>query len=167
LGGNRDEDIGEMKKFQHRFKVAAPIKKVNAFHRSSSSLKAITPPFFFMSNVIAPDQLADGDVMSFTLWLGPFPVRWQARLENINPEGFVDIQFDGPFSSWKHTHRFEAWGTDHTLVMDDVEYSIRRHWFWGPIGLIMAIGLPILFWYRARRTREILEGGNILSSLDS
>ena len=145
-------------RYQHNFKVAASIEDVNNFHRSSSSLKAITPPFFFMSNVIAPDQLADGNEMSFTLWLGPFPVRWRARIANFSPTGFDDIQLSGPFSTWKHAHRFEALDHNHTLVLDKVEYTIRRHWFWGLIGFLMALGLPILFFFRSRRTKAILEG---------
>jgi ligand-binding SRPBCC domain-containing protein len=144
--------------FQNHFKVAAPIEEVNAFHRSSSSLKAITPPVFFMSNIQAPDHLADGIEMAFTLWLGPLPVRWNARVENFSPTGFDDIQTGGPFKTWKHAHRFEALDENNTRVLDQVEYSLRRHWFWGPIGLMMALGLPVLFWYRARRTRSIVEG---------
>ena len=144
-------------RYQHTFKVAAPIQKVNAFHRSSRSLKVITPPVFFMSNVLAPEELADGNKMAFTIWLGPLPIRWIARVENFSPTGFDDIQTSGPFKSWKHAHRFEALDENNTQVVDNVEYSFQRHWFWGVIGLVMALGLPILFWYRGLRTRATLE----------
>lgn len=146
-----------MKTFKHAFDVATSREKVAAFHRSSSSLKAITPRWFFMSNVDAPLQLSDGDEMAFTLWLGPLPVRWHARLENVSESGFDDVQIRGPYASWVHTHRFEAIDSHQTQVLDDVTFAIRRHWFWGPIGFLMAMGLPILFFYRARKTRAILE----------
>jgi ligand-binding SRPBCC domain-containing protein len=144
-------------KYQHSFTVNAPLDQVSAFHRAASSLKAITPPFFFMSGLQAPAQLSDGDEMAFTLWMGPLPIRWEARIEKINPAGFDDIQTSGPFKTWIHTHQFEVIDPKHTRVIDDIEYSLRRHWFWGIIGGVMALGLPILFWYRARKTRTIIE----------
>lgn len=109
-----------------------------------------------MSRILAPDQLSDGDDLAFTLWLGPFPVRWEARVENFSPIGFDDIQVRGPFESWRHAHRFEALDENNTRVQDQVEYSLRRHLFWGGAGFLMALGLPILFWYRARKTRSII-----------
>ena len=67
-----------------------------------------------MSNIQAPDHLADGNEMAFTLWLGPLPVRWNARVENFSPTGFDDIQTGGPFETWKHAHRFEALAKNNT-----------------------------------------------------
>ena len=113
-----------------------------------------------MSRILAPNQLSDGDEMAFTLWLGPFPVRWEARVENFTPVGFDDIQVCGPFDSWKHAHRFEALDENNTRVLDHVEYNFRRHIFWGAVGLLMALGLPILFWYRAMKTQWLLENHN-------
>lgn len=143
--------------FERRFTVSAPIEKVNTFHRSASSLKAITPPFLFMSGIRAADQLSDGDEIGFTLWMGPIPVRWTARIENLNSHGFDDVLIAGPFQNWDHSHRFEPIDENNTRVIDQIEYSFRRHWFWGPVGLLMALGLPVLFAYRAWRTQRILE----------
>lgn len=143
--------------FKNHFTVAAPLDQVNAFHRSARSLKTITPPFLFMSNVSAPERLTDGDEMAFTLWFGPMPVRWRVRVENFHPTGFDDVQLSGPFRSWKHSHRFEPIDGEHTRVVDQISYSIRPHWFWGVVGLAMALGLPLLFWYRSWRTRATLE----------
>ena len=95
--------------------------------------------------------------MAFTLWMGPLPVRWQVQVENFHRLGFDDVQLSGPFSSWAHSHRFEAIDDDHTRVVDKITYSIRRHWFWGLVGMAMALGLPLLFWYRGWRTRAALE----------
>jgi ligand-binding SRPBCC domain-containing protein len=146
-------------KYQHRFDVNATVEKVNSFHQSAKSLKSITPPFFFMSGIKAPARLSEGDEMAFTLWMGPLPVRWHARIENVDSYGFDDVQTNGPFESWTHRHRFERINDQVTRVVDNIEYTIRRHWFWGPIGVGMALGLPILFWYRAHRTKSIIEGG--------
>jgi ligand-binding SRPBCC domain-containing protein len=146
-----------MMQYQTEFIASTPIEKIIEFHRSASSLKAITPPFFFMSGLQSPPILAEGDEMAFTLWMGPIPVRWKARIENVSPQGFDDIQLSGPFHSWVHAHRFEAISEKETRVSDQITYQIRKHLLWGPLGLIMAIGLPILFGYRAWKTKALLE----------
>jgi ligand-binding SRPBCC domain-containing protein len=144
--------------YQHSFRVHAPLERVNRFHHSSESLKAITPPFFFMSGIQALDQLSEGDEMAFTLWMGPLPVRWETRIENVNSAGFDDVQISGPFQSWSHAHRFKALENNTTEIIDQIEYRLKKHWFWGLIGSLMAFGLSILFGYRARRTKALLEG---------
>jgi ligand-binding SRPBCC domain-containing protein len=144
-------------KFQRSFEVLAPVEKVVSFHQSARSLKAITPPFFFMSGIQAPEYLSEADDMAFTLWMGPIPVRWEARIENVTEAGFDDVQRHGPFQTWIHAHRFEAKAAEQTLVHDEIEYRLRKHWFWGPIGLMMSLGLPLLFWYRSRKTKDLLE----------
>ncbi|TFH33977.1 MAG: hypothetical protein E4G99_10430 [Anaerolineales bacterium] len=143
--------------YQHTFQVQAPIERVLAFHQSSESLKAITPSVFRMHGLRAPLQLSEGDQMAFTLWIGPLPVQWEARLENFSEAGFDDVQLKGPFAVWKHTHRFQALDEGGTRITDRVEYRLRRHGVWGPVGFAMAMGLPLLFWFRAQKTKTLLE----------
>ena len=49
----------------------------------------------------APERMASGDEMDFTLWAGPMPLRWVARIEDASPNGFTDRQVRGPFASWR------------------------------------------------------------------
>ena len=144
-----------------RFRVKAPLGAVIDFHRHSSSLKAITPPWTPLSGVSAPEVLAEGDEMEFTLWAGPLPIRWKARIAAVSEDGFVDEQVSGPFELWRHRHRFfaadEAADTESsTWVEDTIEARLPRHLFWGLIGRFMWLGLPIVFAYRARKTRSVL-----------
>ncbi len=150
-------------KYQHSFTVSAPIEDVRAFHYSASSLKAITPPIFFMSGIQAPARLSEGDEIAFTLWNGPIPVRWRVRIARSGDWGFEDHQVRGPFERWVHRHYFERADEGQTRIRDEIEYQIKRHWFWGLIGSLMAIGLPLLFWYRARKTKSILAPGGTRS----
>lgn len=146
-------------KYRHTFRVRAPVTEVARFHTSASSLKAITPPLIPMQLHAAPGQMSDGDEMDFTMWMGPLPVRWQARVEDISPTGFVDQQVRGPFESWVHRHSFIAVDGVTTQVVDEVEARLRPHALWGLAGLAMWLGLPLLFAYRGWRTRRMLEGG--------
>jgi ligand-binding SRPBCC domain-containing protein len=145
-------------RFRHTFRVRASVDKVAAFHTAAANMKAITPPLIPMRLYQAPVDLAEGDEMSFTMWLGPIPVRWVAEFEGVSDSGFVDRQREGPFRSWQHRHSFVKIGPEMTEVVDEVEAVLRPHLVWGPVGLVMWLGLPLLFAYRGWKTRRFLEG---------
>lgn len=147
-------------RFRRAFEVAAPQAAVAEFHRGAAGFRALRPPLVPMRLHGAPERLAAGDEMDFTMWLGPLPVRWVARIEETGPGGFVDRQIRGPFASWLHRHRFEARGAARTLVVDEIEARLRRHPIWGPAGWLLWAGLPPLFAWRAFRTRRLLEAGS-------
>jgi ligand-binding SRPBCC domain-containing protein len=144
-------------KYRHTFRVHAPLAEVAEFHASAASLKAITPPLIPMQLHHAPEQMEDGDEMGFTMWMGPMPVRWEARVEEVSPAGFVDRQVHGPFGAWAHRHTFVQDADGSTGVLDEVEASLKLHALWGPVGLAMWLGLPLLFAYRGWKTKRLLE----------
>ena len=144
--------------FRHRFTVRAPLPRVAEFHARSASMAAITPPPIIVRIHQSPDVLADGDEMAFTLWMGPLPIRWRARIEDVSGSGFTDRQLSGPFTEWVHRHTFVALDEQTTEVIDEVTTRLSRHPFWWLVGLGMRLGLPLLFAFRAWRTRRLLAG---------
>ncbi|MGQ9491566.1 MAG: SRPBCC family protein [Anaerolineae bacterium] len=147
-------------RFTHTFRVNAPQSAVADFHSRSASMPAITPPPMIVRVHAAPPQLTTGDVMDFTLWAGPIPVRWVARIEDASVEGFTDRQVAGPFAAWEHRHRFVRVDDRTTDVVDEVEAQLKRHPFWGLVGALMWAGMPVLFAFRRRRTKRLLEAGS-------
>lgn len=143
-------------KYQHRFHVATPLAAVADFHAQSASMGAITPPPVVVRVQRAPARLADGDEMEFTLWLGPLPVYWLARIEDVSPTGFTDRQLCGPFRLWVHRHTFAPVDETTTAVVDEIELQLRPHPWWGLVGLGMWLSLPLLFAYRAWKTRRLI-----------
>lgn len=143
--------------YRHSFSVRAPVERVRAFHARPEALAAITPPPIRMQLRDAPASLDSGGQLRFTLWFGPLPVHWAARLEDVTQQGFVDVQESGPFQRWVHRHGFHELGPELTAVRDEIEIRFRPHLAWGPFGLGMVLGLPLLFAFRARRTRSLLE----------
>lgn len=150
--------------YEHSYDIAAPAERVAQFHRRPESLKAITPPplpMRFLEEV--PEELAPGDEVAFRTWVGPVRVRWRARIEALEDAagghvlGFQDRLLDGPFAEWLHQHRFTDLPGGGCRVDDRVEARLRRHALWGPVGLQMWLGLPILFAYRQLKTRRLLE----------
>ena len=143
-------------RYQHRFEVNAPLAAVADFHAQSASMAAITPPPVVVRVHRAPDHLEDGDEMEFTMWLGPLPIRWLARIEDVGPTGFTDRQLRGPFRNWTHRHAFSPVDEVTTAVVDEIELNLRRHPWWGLVGLGMRLSLPFLFAYRGWKTRRLL-----------
>lgn len=144
-------------RFHHRFRVRAAQEAVAEFHSHSASMAEITPPPIVVQVHSAPERLANGGRMDFTLWLGPLPVRWLVQFEQVGPSGFVDRMVEGPLRTWRHHHQFVAVDANTTDVVDEIDVELRSHPFWGPLGLSFWLGLPILFAYRAWRTRRLLE----------
>lgn len=146
-----------MKTYHHRFRVQAPLAQVAAFHRRAASMGAITPPPVVVRLHQAPAQLGSGDEMSFTLWFGPVPIRWQARIEDVTPNGFVDRQVSGPFATWVHHHTFVGVAENATDVFDTIVFAPKADGFDGLVGRVMALSLPFLFAFRGWMTRRLLE----------
>ena len=142
--------------FRHEFTVAAPKEKVAQFHRRRRSLVEITPPPLLVQVQESPEVLSSDDELRFTLWLGPFPIRWHAAIEGMSDAGFADRQISGPFAHWVHRHTFTENGEGLTIVRDEIEYAYKRHLVWGLVGRLFVLGLPVLFAYRAWRTRRLL-----------
>ena len=146
-------------RYNHRFPVKAPLAEVAAFHQQPASMGAITPPPMRVEVQHAPDTLASGGEMAFTLWFGPLPIHWIAWIENVSDVGFSDRQVSGPFTEWVHRHSFAQVDDQTTEVIDEISIQLKPNLFWGLVGLGFVFGLPVLFAYRGWKTRRLLEKG--------
>ncbi len=146
-----------MRRYSHRFRVRASVPAVAEFHSQASVLGKITPPPIIMRLQSAPPVLGEGDEMAFTMWLGPLPIRWLARIEQVTDHSFVDRQLRGPFSRWAHTHTFVDAGDGLTEVRDEIEAELGEGAYRRLMSLFMWLGLPVLFAYRGWRTKRLLE----------
>ena len=144
--------------YRHSFRVRTPLSTVADFHRQTGSMGKITPPPILVRVHRSPAQLNNGDSMEFTMWMGPLPVRWMAQFEDVRTDGFVDRQVRGPFAVWVHRHTFVAVDEKTTEVHDEVTVQLHEtNRWWQLVGFGMWMGLPVLFAYRAWRTRRLLE----------
>lgn len=144
-------------RYRRSFQVRAPFAAVVHFHRQSSSLAAITPPPVTLQLQQAPTLLDAGDEMEFTTGLGPLRIPWLARIEDVTTNGFSDVQLRGPFQRWVHHHSFISIDRDTTQVVDEIQATLRWDFPSVLTGLAMWLSLPLLFSYRACKTRHLLE----------
>lgn len=147
-------------KYHHQFQVKAPLSEVAAFHEHPTSMGAITPPFIQVKVHHAPADISAGGEMDFTLWFGFLPVRWVVNIEDVSESGFTDRQQGGPFSNWVHRHSFVQVDDHTTEVIDQISFQLKPHLLWGLVGLGFMLGLPLLFAYRAWKTRGMLRKGS-------
>ena len=94
-----------------------------------------------------------GDDVTWRAWHFGIPFRMTSAItEYERPARFVDEQTRGPFSSWRHEHRFEPDG-DGTRMVDVVDYRSPM----GPIGsLVDRIRLERYMVDLLRRRNEFL-----------
>lgn len=134
--------------FESRFQVAASVSVVSEFHFQRGILKRLTPPLTYMQ-VHRFDELANGSIADFTIWMGPIPVHWVAEHSEVTSTRFIDTQKTGPMKYWKHTHSLTAIDDASSEVHDYIEYEhdTGLRGLWSRL-LFPRIALVTLFQYR-------------------
>ncbi|MFA0742850.1 MAG: hypothetical protein DFNUSKGM_002982 [Candidatus Fervidibacter sacchari] len=143
-------------KFRHAFKISAPIAVVVAFHGDPANLVALTPFPVRVKLISAPRLLRAGDEVEFCVWVGFIPIRWVARIVQIDEASFTDVQILGPFRHWFHRHRFVPQSDGTTLIVDEIDAALSWHPIRLLVGLLMWLGLPLLFAYRRKATQRLI-----------
>lgn len=144
-------------KLRRELWVPRSIEEVFDFFSRAENLERITPPWMhFRILTTRPIQMQPGAAIAYALRVRGIPLRWLTEIERWNPPyEFVDVQAEGPYKLWRHTHRFaEADGG--TSIGDVVEYALPL----GPLGRLVhrfqvARDLEQIFDYRAQRVRSL------------
>jgi ligand-binding SRPBCC domain-containing protein len=105
--------------------IPRPRGEVFAFFADAHNLERITPPALHFSILTpAPIEMRPGARIEYRLSLFGVPFRWRTLIEAFEPEDrFVDVQLDGPYRRWHHTHTFED-TPGGTRMIDLVEYAL-------------------------------------------
>jgi ligand-binding SRPBCC domain-containing protein len=149
--------------FRTSQRVSHNIDRVFDFFSRAENLGSITPPSVgFQILTPLPIAMRPGTLIGYRIRLHGIPMKWRTRITVWEPpHRFVDVQEQGPYSLWEHTHRFRPDGPDATVMDDEVRYQLPL----GPLGLV---ALPFvrravrgIFDYRRRAVEELLasQGG--------
>lgn len=138
-------------------RFAASPETVFAFHTDARNLVRLSRPPARFYLVSAPRPTRIGDLQRFRIGLWPFTRRWHARIVAFDPgHSFTDVQEEGPFAFWRHSHVVFPDGAG-TVLIDCVEFASGRSL---PARLFdRLVLLPLLrraFADRHRRTRALL-----------
>jgi ligand-binding SRPBCC domain-containing protein len=160
--GNR-ETAGEMTgvaadyTLQRETLVHQPISTAFDFFSKAENLERITPPWLHFQILRSAGRMHPGATIAYRLRVRRVPVKWLTEIERWSPPfEFVDVQLRGPYTFWRHTHRFFE-VEDGTRIVDIVNYSLP----FGPLGrlvhwLQVRSDLAKIFDYREERIRTLL-----------
>ncbi len=150
-----------MSTFHYQFMVQAPLDKVWAFHDDPTALTKVMrfPVRAVVHHVDRPVQAGSRVLMTF--WFGPIPVKWNVTVRERRPPAmFRDEQpaGEGPFKTWRHTHRFEALDAHRTRVIDEIDYEPP----FGALGKLLntifgKLAMTLMFIGREKATKKYLE----------
>jgi hypothetical protein len=124
--------MGRVHILEREQRVGLPLARAFEFYADALNLEAITPPWLGFE-VATPSavEMHAGTLLDYRLKLHRVPVRWRTRIEVWEPpRRFIDVQLNGPYSLWEHTHEFEAAGAHATVIRDRVRYALPL----GPLG---------------------------------
>lgn len=100
-------------------RIEAPVDAVWQWHTRPGAFERLTPPWEEARVLERTSGLENGGRVVLEVKLGPVPLRWVAVYRDVVPGSqFVDVQEEGPFSSWVHEHEMTADGAGATLMHD-------------------------------------------------
>ena len=141
--------------------IDAPIAQVFAFHLDTRNAARIAAPGQRVLSVEGSFPLRLGSEVQLRTRQLPVPwaQRWLVRVAQLEePTLIVDEMLRGPFSLWRHEHRFAELPGGRTRLTDHVTYELPG----GPLGRLAnaLLGRRLLlatFRSRQARTRRVLE----------
>ncbi len=137
--------------FTKKTRVDEPVESVFAWHERPGAIKRLSPPWDSIKLVSQSNGINPGSKVRLKISaLGPLRINWTARHVGYEKNRlFQDIQETGPFSHWKHTHRFIPDGQDACVIEDRIEYALPFHPVTTTVfGTLVRSRLDRIFTYR-------------------
>jgi uncharacterized protein (TIGR01777 family) len=107
--------------------IPASADELSDWHDRPGALERLLPPWEPVQIVDVQGRLSTGGQrVVFRLVVGGIlPLRWEAEASGYKRgQGFVDVQLHGPFTSWKHIHRFVPRTEEQSLLQDEVSFRL-------------------------------------------
>jgi len=103
---------------------------VFAWHARPGALQRLIPPWSKARVVARHGGIENGSDVELRVPVGPISVRWLAEHRGyVEGREFTDVQVDGPFALWEHTHRVTPTGASSCRLEDSIRYKM-------PVGFL-------------------------------
>ena len=120
--------------FTKRSRIDAPAAAVFEWHEQPDAFGKLMPPWANVKILRREGGIRDGARTELQMKLGPYRGTWLLEHQDYQAgRQFSDVQVRGPFTVWKHMHRFEPAGEDACYLVDHIEYRLPA----GPLGKLI------------------------------
>ena len=143
--------------FRRTLELNTDAESVFQWHVRPGAFERLGPPWERVELDGRAARIEPGEKQTVLFRLGPLERPWSSEITSVTPgRAFEDVQLEGPFASWTHTHSMEPAGAGSTLE-DKVEYTLPL----GALGSLFGGGfvrrkLDRMFAYRHRVTADDL-----------
>ena len=142
--------------------VSRELDEIFAFFADAVNLERLTPPWIrFQVLTPQPIAMSVGLLIDYKLRIRGMPMRWQSEITAWEPQTyFVDEQRRGPYTFWRHEHRFKLCA-EGTRVFDDVYYGVPG----GAIvhALVVRRDINSIFRFRQHALSRIFPASNAVA----
>ena len=122
--------------------VPGPAAAVFTWHEGPQALRDLLPRSRWVRIEDRTGGIRNDGRATLRFGIGRVAFRWEARHYGyVRGRQFCDEQVRGPFTTWRHTHRFEAVGDRQTLYEDHIEWALPGGRL---VNRIAGVILPIL-----------------------
>ena len=111
--------------FEKTSPIEASAQELYAWHSRPGAFTRLSPPWQQVRLLAGSTGLREGSRVVLELKSGPFRRIWKAEHRNVRPGlGFQDIQLEGPFAQWEHTHEFSPVNDTSSELRDRISYKL-------------------------------------------
>lgn len=151
-------DLKKKYEFIQSVEIETEMGEIFNFHLDTNNLPKISPAFPSASiKSITDVPLKEGSTVTVTLNFILFKTDWEILIERvIDGQLIVDLQKNGLFEYWRHSHIFET-VEDKVVMTDKVEFI-------PPFGTFGRLFLPLInfqlkqmFKFRHSKTKNLFE----------
>ncbi len=148
-----------IRQFEKKTRINAPRERLAHWHDSRGAFARLSPPWTTAEMVGPQREVVEGMRAEIRMRTPLGSRRWIAQHEHVvQGHEFTDVQIEGPFAGWRHTHRFSACDDNTSELTDQVEYALPL----GKLGELVAgrfVGNEIdrMFTYRHETTANDLD----------
>ncbi len=144
--------------FEKKSRILAPASVLFAWHELPGTLEKLIPPGDPVHVVEHTGGIRDGARVVIRMGYKPFTLRWIARHQNYQAgRQFQDVQEQGPFAFWQHTHLTLPDGPASSILHDHVEYQLPLSPLSEIVYFLVRRKLARTFAYRHEITRQEVE----------
>lgn len=116
--------------------MPVPVSALFAWHERPGAFERLNPPWDPVRVVARRGGIRDGARVTVRVPIaGPVGLDWTLEHRDfVADRQFRDVQVEGPFARWDHTHAFAPEGDDASVLTDTIDFAAPLRWAGGAIA---------------------------------